>query len=156
MAMTEDRPGTGGTIDWSQVQRPAFEQLDPSQIEVIYDFDLDELTLHLYGVDMRHTVVSLSDDASALVNRRTNELVGFIIHRFLRHAAVQEPELLAIMSFATVISGNDVVEPHLHGSEPAPGWRGRLHDALNALLGRLPLKQREQALRHLMSIPSLS
>lgn len=125
--------------DWIPKQ-PAYESLDSENVDIIFDLDLDELIVHYYGRSRRHTVHPTTEFTSALIDPVTGELVGIMFNQFLRKVAPGNPNLLGVLRFATVLSGDTIgtvtVEHKTTHSDAREGLRSRAARAIDVLLGR--------------------
>lgn len=90
---------------------PEVRMLDPEDIEIIVDLDLDEMLLYFFGRHVAHDVEPQSDLVSYLVAPDSDNVVGVIVHEFMSRAVKQYPQLAEAMRWAIIVSGNAIQSP---------------------------------------------
>ncbi len=78
--------------------------LDLGKVEMLYDADLDELTVLYYGKDRRHSLREIGPNAYALVDLANGQVVGIEAHNFVRKVIPHHPSLGIVLSHATILS----------------------------------------------------
>jgi hypothetical protein len=131
--------------------------LDPSKVVLVFDHDLDELTIMFYGKERRHSVHPVAPLSSALIDPMTGETLGIVYSQFLQTFVPRDPKIAVVLMFAEVLSGGEASGPvieHL-GDEPerTEGFRKRLKGAFDALRGVAPHTISEQKIQSLELLP---
>lgn len=90
---------------------PEAHDLDPREIEIIVDLDLDEMLLYYYGRDVPHDVEPVGEMVSYLVESGSDRVVGAIIHEFMSRAVREHPSLSQAMRWAIIVSGDKIQAP---------------------------------------------
>lgn len=109
---------------------PEPHDLDPRQIEIIVDLDLDEMLLYYFGRQIPHDVEPVGDLVSYLVDSNSDRVVGVIVHEYVSRVIREYPALAEAMRWAIIVSGDQVREPEslVAGEYPGAGIVGRLKD----------------------------
>lgn len=137
---------------------PALDSLDERRIETFYDADLDELTVHFYGRDMRHYVDPVNDVLSTLNDPVTGKVVGVVFSRFLKVVIQDLPESRIFFDDATILTGDHILR--LPNDVPVRrSFATRLMSTLRVMRKawhEVPeAKEKEQRRRVFEAIPSL-
>lgn len=90
--------------DHLQPAFPRVRSLDIDQVEIFYDVDLDEFTVLFYGSKRRHSLKPIGENAYALVDPKTGDLLGIELHAFMKKLVPRDPVLASAMPLATIIS----------------------------------------------------
>lgn len=111
---------------------PEVRNLDPEDIEIIVDLDLDEMLLYFFGRHVAHDVEPQSDLVSYLVASDSDNVVGVVVHEFMSRAIKEYPQLAEAMRWAIIVSGDEIQAPGRDGGSRARESRGhyllrRLH-----------------------------
>lgn len=115
------------------MELPPLDSLDPHTIDVFYDADLDEMSIHFYGRDTPHYVDHINDVLSALRDIESEAVVGVVFNRFLKQVILDLPESRIFFDDATILTGERALYPP---SFPAahPSFGRRLSSATRAAL----------------------
>lgn len=100
---------------------PEPHDLDPRQIEIIVDLDLDEMLLYYFGRQIPHDVEPVGDLVSYLVDSNSDRVVGVIVHEYVSRVIREYPALAEAMRWAIIVSGDQVREPGLPVLEESQG-----------------------------------
>jgi hypothetical protein len=76
------------------------ETLDPKNVFVSYDRDSDTLILDLFGQGRSSISVPVNEYLYAMVDPRTEMIIGGQIEHFLSHAVKDQPEMSVFLSVA--------------------------------------------------------
>lgn len=144
MAVAESSP---------QPEAPRFPQvssLDLKKVELFYDVDLDEFTVLFYGRKRRHLLRAISDNAYALVDPASEDLVGVEFHNFIKRYLPRDPSLGSAISIATILS-DELGERHETDSPPAQAPLDQLYERWKRIATPRRIELRE-ALSSLLSL----
>lgn len=103
--------GSDLTPHSSRYTLPEAHDLDPREIEIIVDLDLDEMLLYYYGRDIPHDVEAVGETVSYLVESGSDKVIGAIIHEFMSRAVREHPSLSQAMRWAIIVSGDTIQAP---------------------------------------------
>lgn len=126
----------------AHLEFPNPNTLDLDKVEMLYDSDLDELTVLYYGKDRRHSLREIGPNAYALVDMANGQVVGIEAHNFVRKVVPQHPSLGAVLSHATIVSeeqSQDLEPRHVAGEDS----RSRLREWLKSRIAPPSLEVRQ-------------
>jgi len=145
--------------DWTP-QQPDLTKLDARKMAVVFDADLDELTVLFYGKERRHSVHPVTPLGSALIDPVTGEEVGVLYSQFLETIVRGDPRAAMILMFAAVLVGGQARAPMIDDGdgelEHHAGFWKRLVRAYDVLRGADPssiAEQKRQSLAALLPLP---
>lgn len=136
---------TGETPRYTLPETP---ELDPRQIEIIVDLDLDEMLLYYYGREVPHDVEPVGELVSYLIEADSERVVGVIVHEFMSRAVREHPSLSHAIRWAIIVSGDKVQPPDNASDDADTGTSERLqplNQLRHWLTQRLANEGRERA-----------
>lgn len=155
-----DRTGLPtSTIDTDSYSPPDLENMDLGQLQIIFDVDLDELTILFYGIDVPHSVHPLDgnlSDFGLLLELDTHRVVGVVSELFTERVVTTYPKLGLLLGIATIID-DDIVFESPSSDQLSPPRRGgvpSMQAALRALADRPVLTDRLNIRELLQNIPA--
>lgn len=101
-----------------------------SKTEYIYDVDLDEFSILIYGRERRSTQNDLAENFATLLDPRSKEVVGYVFGDFSTWIE-RIPQFSAYLPKATKLVGDRII-PAGHVQTESPSFRERARTSFYA------------------------
>lgn len=122
---------------------PNIDELDQGAFDLIYDADLDEFSILLFGRSRRSTQCEVGPSTAVLVDPFDKTVVGFVLYNFTA-AVAKYPYLAQGLQWATRLSGENIIEPVHPINQQRSRWEQSIMTVRSRIAGiNVPLDVRD-------------